>query len=185
MRTELATLPTAPASLEIIVMILLVVLGGVFTVCMLAGRFGVRCFQSWVVCLRCALAAMFLMTAWAHWGGMRPDLVRMVPPSFSDPELIVTLTGIAEIAGAVGLLIPRVAPWAATGLAILLVAMFPANIHAANAELTIGGAPATPLVPRLLMQIVLFVAVLVAGFAPRWFGSRATAARGRAEGESA
>ncbi len=158
-------------------MIPLVVLIAVFAVGLLAGRFGVRYFQSWVTSLRCALAAMFLLTAYAHWGPLRPDLVRMVPPSFSDPELIVTLTGIAELAGAVGLMIPRVAPWAATGLAILLIAMFPANIHAANAELTIGGTPATPLVPRLVMQVVFVAVVILAGFAPRWFGSRTSASR--------
>jgi len=149
----------------------------VFAVGLLAGRFGVRWFQSWVNCLRCALAALFLLTASAHWSSFRPDLVRMVPPSFSDPGLIVTLTGFAEVAGAIGLLIPRIAPWAASCLAILLIAMLPANIHAANAGLTIGGSPATPVVPRITLQVVFIAAVLVAGFGPRWFGARTNTPR--------
>jgi uncharacterized membrane protein len=33
-----------------------------------------------------------------------------VPSQFPNPELLVTLTGIAEIAGAVGLMIPRLVP---------------------------------------------------------------------------
>jgi uncharacterized membrane protein len=120
--------------------------------------------RSGVVSLRWALAAMFLLTASAHFGSRRPDLVRMVPPSFPGPELLVTLTGVAEILGAAGLLLPRVAPWAAAGLTLLLVALFPANVHAAREGLTIGGAPVTPLVPRAVLQLVFLAAVLAAGF---------------------
>jgi uncharacterized membrane protein len=57
--------------------------------------------------------------------------------------------------------VPRLAPWAAAGLTVLLLAMFPANVHAARAGLTLGGSPVTPLVPRTLMQIA-FVAATVA-----------------------
>ncbi len=126
--------------------------------------------RSHVTALRWALAVMFLLTASAHFGARRPDLVRMVPPIFPDPELLVTLTGLAEVLGAVGLLLPRVAPWAAGGLALLLLAMFPANVHAAREGLQIGGAPVTPLVPRLALQVGFLAAVLWAGFAPRRAG---------------
>ena len=132
----------------------------------------VRLFSSWVVCLRWALAAMFLLTASAHWGARRPDLVRMVPEGFPDPELLVTVTGIAEIAGAIGLLLPPFAPWAAGGLALLLIALFPANVHAAWAGLTIGGDPVTPLVPRTILQVVFLAATLAAGFGHRLTGRR-------------
>ncbi len=69
-----------------------------------------------------------------------------------NPAALVTLTGLAELAGAVGLRIPSVAPWAACGLMGLLVALFPAKIHAARAGLTIRGLRATPLVARLPLQ---------------------------------
>ena len=118
----------------------------------------------WVVCLRWALAAMFLLTASAHFGSRRPDLVAMVPQALPNPELLVTISGIAEIAGAIGLLVPRVAPFAAAGLALLLVAVFPANVHAARESLSIAGEAVTPLVPRAVLQLVFLVAVLVAGF---------------------
>jgi uncharacterized membrane protein len=107
---------------------------------------------------------MFLLTASAHWGSRRPDLVAMVPDALPNPELLVTLSGIAEIAGAIGLLVPRLAPYAGAGLALLLIAVFPANVHAARESLTIGGEPVTPLVPRALLQLVFIAAVLVAGF---------------------
>jgi uncharacterized membrane protein len=143
-----------------------------FVVLRLLGLFGVAPLASWVASLRGALALMFLLTASAHWGARRPDLVRMVPPGFPDPELLVTLTGVAEILGAIGLLVPSTAPWAAAGLAALLVAIFPANVHAARQALTIGGTPATPLVTRTILQLVFVAAVLAAGFGPRWLGRR-------------
>jgi uncharacterized membrane protein len=145
----------------------LIVLVTSFAVLMTAGRFGVRPLKNWVTSLRWALL-MFLLTASAHFGSQRPDLIQMVPQVFPNPELLVTLTGVAEIAGAIGLVIPRFAPLAAGALALLLVALFPANVHAARAGLTIGGEPVTPLVPRTFMQLGFIAALLAAGFAPRW-----------------
>src|SRR5688572_25441848 len=76
--------------------------------------------------LRFALAIMFLFTGAAHFlPNTRPELIRMVPPVLPFPEHLVTLTGILELAGAIGLLIPRFASLAAYCLAALLVAMFP------------------------------------------------------------
>ncbi|WP_437311453.1 DoxX family protein [Sorangium sp. So ce388] len=139
----------------------LLVLSISFVLLFVLGRLGVKHLASWVTCLRYALAAMFLLTASAHWGSRRPELVAMVPPALPSPELLVTATGVLEVAGAAALLVPRLAPWAAMGLTLLLLAMFPANVHAARAGLTIGGSPVTPLVPRTLMQIG-FIAATVA-----------------------
>ena len=104
---------------------------------------------------------MFLLTASAHWGKRRPDLIRMVPPGFPRPDLIVTATGVLEILGAVGLLIPGTARAAAICLALMVIAMFPANAHAARIHGTIGGRPVTPLPQRAAMQLA-FVAALAA-----------------------
>ena len=84
----------------------------------------------------------------------------MVPPALPRPELVVRLTGITEVLGAVGLLLRPVAPYAAFGLAAQLVAMFPANVHAARRKLVIGGRPVTPLGPRALLQVVFLGAAL-------------------------
>ncbi|WP_437516745.1 DoxX family protein [Sorangium sp. So ce1099] len=139
----------------------LLVLSISFALLLVLGRLGVKHLASWVTCLRYALAAMFLLTASAHWGSRRAELVAMVPPALPYPEILVTATGVLEVAGAVALLVPRLAPWAAMGLTLLLVAIFPANVHAARAGLTLGGSPVTPLVPRTLMQVV-FIAATVA-----------------------
>jgi uncharacterized membrane protein len=94
---------------------------------------------TWTGALRYALAAMFLFTALSHFlPRTRADLVRMVPPRLPAPGLLVTITGIFELAGAAG----------------LLIALFPANVHAARGRLTIAGRPATPLAIRLPLQLV-------------------------------
>lgn len=113
--------------------------------------------------LRPALAIMFLLTASAHWGGKRADLIRMVPAALARPDLLVTVTGLLEIAGAIGLLIPATAPIAAWCLALLLIAIFPANVHAARQKLTIGGRAVPQLKTRLCLQIVFIVCCVLAG----------------------
>ena len=128
------------------------------------GAAGAGLLSSWIWCLRGGLAVMFLFTASAHWGKRRGDLIAMVPRVFARPDRMVSATGVLEILGAVGLLIPAMAPVAAVCLMVLLVALFPANIRAAREILTIGGRPATALPLRTLVQLVFLFAVFIAGF---------------------
>jgi len=107
---------------------------------------------------------MFLFTASAHWGKRRSDLIAMVPRVFPRPDMMVSATGVCEILGGLGFLIPAVAPVAAACLALLLIGLFPANIRAAREHLTIFGRPATALPLRALLQLVFITAVLAAGF---------------------
>ena len=139
----------------------LIVLVVVTLVLRAAGAVGVRRLGSWPVALRGGLAAMFVLTGLSHFGGMRADFISIVPPALPAPELLVTVTGVLELAGAAGLLLPRTAPWAAGGLAALLVAIFPANVYAAVEGLMLTGAPAMALVPRTLLQLVFLTAALV------------------------
>lgn len=114
--------------------------------------------------LRAGVAALFLLTGGAHFIGMRADLMRMVPPAFGNPGFWVTLTGLAELAGAIGILLPVTRRLAAGGLLLLLLAVFPANVYAATHHITLDGEAATPLVQRSIEQLVYFAAVLWAGF---------------------
>src|SRR5215471_7190761 len=141
-----------------------VVLGIATLLLRVLGAAGVSLFSSWTWCLRGGLALMFLLTASAHWGKRRGDLIAMVPYAFPRPDLMVSATGVFEILGAVGLLIPATAPTAAACLALLLIALFPANIRASHQLLTIGGRPATALPLRTLLQLLFLAAVLAAGF---------------------
>jgi uncharacterized membrane protein len=127
----------------------------------LTGWLGVDALDGWQPALRVGLALMFVLTGLAHFGGRRKELIEMVPPRLPRPDLLVTLTGVLELAGAVGLLIPATATAAAICLALLMLAMFPANVRAARAQLTLGGKPATPLGLRSVLQVI-FVAAAVA-----------------------
>lgn len=118
------------------------------------GVLGLDALAGWQPATRVGLAVMFLFTGLAHFTSTRADLIRMVPPGLPKPGLLVTLTGIAELAGAIGLLLPGVARWAAYGLIVLLFALYPANAYAAQSGLTIGGRPHTPFAQRTLLQIL-------------------------------
>jgi hypothetical protein len=72
----------------------LVVLMGSFVIILTLGSLQLPIAFGWWTALRLALAAMFLLTASAHWGKRRPDLVRMVPHSFPSAEFLVTVSGI-------------------------------------------------------------------------------------------
>ncbi|HSK17836.1 MAG TPA: DoxX family membrane protein [Longimicrobiales bacterium] len=137
----------------------LIVLVVVTLLARLIGHWAVPGLRDWAACTRVGLAAMFFFTAVAHFNSMRGDLVAMVPPFVPNPELMVTFTGICEVLGAIGLLVPRTRRIAAVALIALLVAVLPANIHAAQTGVTIGGAAATPIVPRVALQ-VLFIGLL-------------------------
>jgi uncharacterized membrane protein len=139
-------------------MIPLVVLVISFAVFRLLG-FGIAYFADWQHALRAALGVMFLLTASAHWGQRRPDLVRMVPSFFRNAGMWVTLTGIAEALIAVGLQIPVAAPAVGVLAAAILICMFPANIRAAREHLTIGGQPVPGLGVRLGIQLVFLAAL--------------------------
>ena len=140
-------------------MIPLIVLVVVTLVARAAGQLGAPGVRDWAGAMRVGLAAMFFFTAAAHFNSMRPDMIAMVPPFVPNPGLMVTFTGICEILGAIGLLIPRIRRIAAIALILLLLSVLPANIYAAQAGVTLRGAAPTPMVPRIALQ-ALFIAAL-------------------------
>jgi uncharacterized membrane protein len=138
-----------------------------------AGRVGINALQDWAAAVRVGLAVMLCFTAAAHFNSMRADLIRMVPPAVPNPELMVTFTGVCEVLGAIGLLVPQTRRIAAVALVVFLIAVLPANIHAASAGVTLGGAAATPMLPRIALQLLFIALVWWAGWrrhgqTPRW-----------------
>jgi uncharacterized membrane protein len=110
--------------------------------------------DSWQGSLCFVFAAMFAFTAVSHFHPKtRPDLIRMVPPGLPSPSSLVTLTGVLELGGAIGLLWPGTASIAALSLIALLIAMFPANVYAARNGIGIGGRGASALWWRLPLQL--------------------------------
>ena len=114
---------------------------------------------SWQHSALYALAVMFVFTATAHFNKMKHDLARMIPSSFPRPMLIVYITGVLELLGAAGLLLPQFHRLAGICLIALLVGMFIANVNAAQRGVTLRGKPPTPLWLRAPMQIS-FIALL-------------------------
>jgi uncharacterized membrane protein len=71
-----------------------------------------------------------------------PELyVQIVPPFPPGRLALVYLSGIAEIAVGIGLLIPRTRRYAAWATIALLVAIFPANVYMATHGVVIEGVP--------------------------------------------
>lgn len=98
-----------------------------------AGLFGVGYVDTWPEAIAVGLAAMFVMTGVAHFvNPLRRDMVAIVPPRLPAPALLVTVTGVLELAGAAGLLFPPTRVAAATCLFVLMLVMFPANVYAAR-----------------------------------------------------
>jgi uncharacterized membrane protein len=122
------------------------------------GFAGVSAFPTWQASARDALSLMLVFTGLSHFTFMKEDFVRMMPPSIPWPRAMVYFTGVCEIAGAVGLLLPEFRRAAAYALIAFFLAVLPANIHAARAGITLRGKPATRLWLRIPMQI-LFIAI--------------------------
>jgi uncharacterized membrane protein len=88
--------------------------------------------DGWPQAIAVGLAVMFTMTGVAHFVGLRRDMIAIVPPWLPAPALLVTITGVLELLGAVGLLYPPTRVAAAVCLFLLMLVMFPANVHAAR-----------------------------------------------------
>lgn len=120
---------------------------------------GFGALDSWPEALAVGLAVMLLVTSSAHF--LRPQrdaLAEMVPPRLGRPATWVTVTGVLEAAGAVGLLLPPTRPLAAVCVALLLVLVFPANVRAARHGI---GMTTVPLPVRALIQLVFLAACVV------------------------
>ena len=79
---------------------------------------------------------------------------RIVPPSLPAPRTLVYVSGAAEVLGAVGVLVPGLRPYAGWGLILLLLAVFPANVHMALHPADFDQIPAWVLYLRLPLQFV-------------------------------
>jgi len=86
----------------------------------------------------------------------------IIPAVFPARLFLAALTGGLEIAGAIGLFVQRFRRSAALWIAFMMVAVFPANVYAA--EKVIDGLQMPSVAVRAAMQIVYIVLVLLAGY---------------------
>jgi len=122
------------------------------------GFAGIGAFAAWQASAQDALSVMLIFTGISHFTSMKEDFVRMMPPWIPSPRAMVYFTGVCELAGAAGLLLPQFRRTAAYALIAFFLAVLPANIHAARAGVMLRGKPATSLWLRIPMQ-VFFVAI--------------------------
>ena len=118
------------------------------------GALGVKRLSSWRDAGRGALVIMFLFTGFSHFSNLKHDFAAMIPAPLPSDLWVIYLTGAFEIAGAVGLLIPRTRRLVGICLVLLLVALFPANVNAIINEIPLGGNAPTPLWVRAPMQLL-------------------------------
>jgi uncharacterized membrane protein len=105
--------------------------------------------------LRILLALAMIGVGITHFTSPDP-FVQIVPAALPAPLTLVYLSGIAEIAGGVGILIPTLRRAAGVGLILLYIAVFPANINMAVNNLSLGNDPIPTWVlwARLPLQVV-------------------------------
>jgi uncharacterized membrane protein len=91
-----------------------------------------------------------------HFASPEP-YVGMMPAQLPAPWALVYVSGIAEILGGLGLILPATRRLAAWGLIALFIAVFPANLNMAMNHLPLGArhVPAWALWARLPLQLVL------------------------------
>jgi len=117
--------------------------------------------------LRIVLALVFVGMGILHFiPGPARSMAGMIPPAmrgsrWPSPRALVLFTGLCELAGGIGLLIPATRTAAAIALAVFLVAVFPANAYAAKYPERFGRV-AIPFWPRLIAQVVLIVLIVLA-----------------------
>jgi uncharacterized membrane protein len=116
---------------------------------------------------RLTLAPLFMLAGVVHLA--RPDsFASVMPPAVPDPHGVIVLTGFAEMAGAIGLFVPRVRALAGVMLALYAVCVYPVNILHAVHDLSTGtGLGWAYHYPRLFAQPFICWWALAAGGLPR------------------
>jgi uncharacterized membrane protein len=116
---------------------------------------------------RIGVAALFLAAGTLHFTHAE-SFERIVPDALPAAGALVAISGVAEIAGGVGLLVPKLRRPAAIGLVALLAAVLPANVNMAiDHERLAPGVPVALLWARIPLQLVLAWLVLRVGRRPR------------------
>ncbi len=75
---------------------------------------------------------------------------------------MIVATGVPELLGAAGLLVPRTRRLASICLAVLMIAIFPANVHIAGQTVSGLRMPGVPV--RTAMQAAYIALLLLAGW---------------------
>lgn len=103
------------------------------------------------------LAAFYVVAGVNHF--ISPDFYMQIMPPYLPWHLeLVYLSGVAEIALGVAVLFPQTRVLAAWGIILLLIAVFPANLHQALNDVPIDGESVGPMRWVRLPFQALFIA---------------------------
>ena len=76
------------------------------------------------------MAAVYIIAGILHL--VRPRAyMQIMPPYLPAHRLLVILSGLAEVGLGIALFFPQARSWAAWGIILLLIAVFPANVYMA------------------------------------------------------
>jgi uncharacterized membrane protein len=100
------------------------------------------------------LALLFIGAGILHFLSPAPYL-RIMPPYLPAPLLLVYVSGVAEIAGGLGLLVPTTRRLAGIELIVVLLAVFPANVYMLQTQGAGMSVPLWVLWLRLPLQLAL------------------------------
>lgn len=118
----------------------------------------------------CVILAVIYFTAGVTHFIAPSGFLKITPVWVPFPAVVVAFTGIAELAGAVGLLIPRFRYAAGIGLALYALCVYPANINHAFNAIEVGGRALSWNYhgPRLLFQPIFIWWALWVGGVTNW-----------------
>ena len=110
----------------------------------------VRAISRWVL-------TIFMVGAGVNHFRSPAPYVGMMPAVLPAPLTLVYVSGVAEILGGLGLILPATRRLAAWGLIALFIAVFPANLNMAINHLPLGTdtVPGWALWARLPLQLLL------------------------------
>jgi uncharacterized membrane protein len=98
------------------------------------------------------LGAFFIGAGVNHFASPRFYEAMVPPPLAGEAVRVVQVSGVAEIAGGVGVLLPWTRRLSGLGLVALLAAVFPANLYMARTPERFAKVPRWALFARLPLQ---------------------------------
>jgi uncharacterized membrane protein len=118
---------------------------------------------------RWALALLYVAFGGFHLAAA-DSFLPIVPPQIPFPREVVLFTGLCEVAGGAGLILPATRRWAGALLGLYAVCVFPANLYHAFAHVSVPGLPSSWWyhAPRLAFQPVFVWWALYAGEVLDW-----------------
>jgi len=113
---------------------------------------------------RWKLLGLTIVFLWFMIGGIthftQPEFfVAIMPPYIGYHLAIVYGSGVLEIVGAIGILIPRWREWAGNGLLLLTILVTPANVHMWLHPELFPDVPPAMLSVRLIVQVLLLLCI--------------------------